>query len=55
MQAIGNAGISTYLQTLLLTGGRLGELLGLRWDARLLKFSYICRYIGPERKNPATF
>ncbi len=29
---IGNAGISAYLQTLLLTGARPGELLGLRWD-----------------------
>ncbi len=32
VQAIGNAGISAYLQTLLLTGARPGELLGLRWD-----------------------
>ncbi|MFC0594092.1 tyrosine-type recombinase/integrase [Ottowia pentelensis] len=32
VRAIGNAGISAYLQTLLLTGARPGELLGLRWD-----------------------
>jgi len=32
VQAIGNAGISAYLQCLLLTGARPGELLGLRWD-----------------------
>ncbi len=32
VRAIGNAGISAYLQTLLLTGARPGELLALRWD-----------------------
>ncbi|MBN9406659.1 MAG: integrase family protein [Burkholderiales bacterium] len=32
VRAIGNAGISAYLQTLLLTGARPGELLGLRWE-----------------------
>lgn len=32
VRGMGNAGISTYLQTLLLTGARPGELLGLRWD-----------------------
>ncbi len=32
VRAIGNPGISAYLQTLLLTGARPGELLGLRWD-----------------------
>lgn len=32
VQAIGNPVVSTYLQTILLTGARPGEVLGLRWD-----------------------
>jgi integrase len=32
VQRIGNSVIAAYLQTLLLTGARPGEVLGLRWD-----------------------